>query len=81
MKTIEAWGITWEVHSPSLFVHVHGEADIMVGCNGRTWQLGIYPTYRDREFPTRDAAMRAYAEGVEQARRIAQSWRLGDPQP
>jgi len=74
MKTLESNGLTWEVHSPSLFVHAHGEADIMVGCNGRTWQLGINDVYRDRCFPSREAAMAAYAEGVRKACELANQW-------
>ena len=74
MKTITSHGFLWEVHSPSLYVHAHGEADILCGCNGRTWQLGINNAYRDRCFPSRDAAMAAYARGVEETRAMAASW-------
>ena len=74
MKTITSHGFLWEVHSPSLYVHAHGEADIMVGCNGRTWQIGIYPTYRDRCFASRDEAMAAYAKGVRDAQETASTW-------
>ena len=75
MRTITVDGITWDVHSPSLFVHNHGESQILCGCNGRTWQLGINDAYRDRLFFTRDHAMQAYARGVEQARQMAEAWR------
>ncbi len=72
MKTITIAGLLWEVHSPSLFVHAHdGSIDILVGCNGRTWQIGINDTYRPRQFFTRDQAMEAFAKGVEDARRAA----------
>jgi hypothetical protein len=65
---IEHSGIFWQVHSPSLYVHDHGGVDILCGCNGRTWQLGIGDQYRDRCFDSRDEAMAAYARGAETAR-------------
>jgi hypothetical protein len=79
MKTIEHAGLVWEVHSPSLFVHAHdGSVDILVGCNGRTWQIGINDTYRDRQFFTRNQAMEAYAKGLADARRAAAGYHVSE---
>lgn len=75
MRSITVDGITWDVHSPSLFVHEHHSgAQILCGCNGRTWQLGINDVYRDRQFFTRDQAMQAYADGVHKACQLAEQW-------
>jgi hypothetical protein len=74
MKTIKSYGLTWEAHSPSLFVHIHAGTDVLVGFNGRGWQIGIGDTYRDREWPTRDGAMAAIAVALEDARRTAGDW-------
>ena len=74
MRTITVDGITWDVHSPSLFVHNHGESQILCGCNGRTWQIGINDTYRDRQFFTRNQAMEAFAKGVEDARAATENY-------
>jgi hypothetical protein len=46
----------------------------MVGCNGRTWQLGLDNVYRDRCFASREEAMAAYAEGVRKACDLANQW-------
>ena len=75
MKTIEHAGLMWEVHSPSLFVHQHAhDVQILVGCNGQSWQLGINDAYRDRCFATRQDAMQAYADGFRKACELSGQW-------
>jgi hypothetical protein len=69
MKTIESYALTWEVHSPSLFVHRHGEADFLVGFNGRTWQIGINNEYRSATYPTRDACFAIWRVAIDEAAR------------
>ena len=72
MKTIESYGLLWEAHSPSRFSHTEGGYRVMVGFNGCGWQLGLNDTYREREFPSRDLAMAAFAIALGDARRAAE---------
>jgi hypothetical protein len=64
MKTIDLHGITWEVHSPSFYVHHHPEAVVTLWYDGKEWTLGINGSYRDTKWSSRDDVARAFADAV-----------------
>ena len=71
MTTKTIAGLPWRIHSPSLLELEHADStgihNILVGFNGRTWQIGVDNVYGTREWPTRDEAAATVAQAFEQA--------------
>ena len=71
MKTLILNNLPWRVHSPSLLElscsNSDGEHNILVGFNGKTWQVGVNNVYGTREWPTRNAAAAQVAHAFSQA--------------